>query len=63
MSGPMDKDKLASRTDRALTKGPQPEKPCSKCGEEPRIPGLSWGKACVTKSRHEREERRKASNG
>ena len=30
---------------------------CSKCGVEPRIPGLSWGRRCMNESRNKRRRK------
>ena len=34
------------------------DKPCSKCGQEPREPGVSWGKKCLQVANTERRRRR-----
>ena len=41
---------------------PRVERPCSKCKNEPRIPGLSWGKKCKSEKDIARaRERQEAS--
>jgi hypothetical protein len=44
-----------TQTEKSLTKGPQPEKPCSKCGERPRKIGLSWCQACISAKAREKK--------
>ncbi|MBI4636286.1 MAG: hypothetical protein HY727_08050 [Candidatus Rokubacteria bacterium] len=41
---------------------PPASRPCSRCGEEPRLPRQRWGRACLTAAQRARRAARRAAH-